>query len=183
MGKPPHSRPPDFDLKFFMSAIKKAQADAPAGASLPRQPNPRQRILVVEDDSQVRRVNAEVLIYSGYHVDAVENGAAAWDALQLNNYDLVVTDNHMPRLTGVELIQKIQDARMDLPVIMATGALPEEEFARSPWLQPSIILLKPYSFDDLLASVKEVLRVTSDARNEIAPPPNWQNQPPADLRL
>jgi DNA-binding response OmpR family regulator len=167
-----------------MTDKKISQSDARPGASIQRQPNPRQRILVVEDDPLIRRVNTEVLTYSGYHVDAAADGAAAWDALQLNNYDLLVTDNHMPKVTGVELLQRILAANMTLPVIMATGAVPEEEFTRFPWLQPNLTLIKPYSFDELLAAVKEVLRVTSDGRNEVAPPPNWQIHPPADcLRL
>jgi DNA-binding response OmpR family regulator len=155
----------------------KSQVEVPAVAPLPRQTNPRQRILVVEDDAAIRQLNTEVLTCSGYHVDAAEDGAAAWDALQLNRYDLVVTDNQMPRVTGVELIQKLQDARMDLPVIMATGTLPDEQPARYTSLQPVITLLKPYSFHQLLDAVKEVLRATTDALDEIAPPPNYQIEP------
>ena len=163
-----------------MRAKRKSRADDSTGTHIQRQPNPRQRILVVEDDPAIRRVNTEVLIYSGYQVDTAEDGEAAWDALQLINYDLLVTDNDMPRVTGVELLQKILAANLTLPIIMATGILPDEEFTRYPWLQPNITLLKPYTFDELLDAVKEVLRVTSDAHNEVAPPPNWRIQPPAD---
>jgi DNA-binding response OmpR family regulator len=73
-------------------------------------PLPRCRILLVEDDSGLLRLNAEVLKRSGYDVDAVEDGAAAWDTLQLNRYDLMVTDNKMPRVSGVELLKKLQAA-------------------------------------------------------------------------
>ena len=163
-----------------MTAKKISQAGGPASATNQSEPNPRQRILVVEDDPAMRRINTEMLTYSGYQVDAAEDGSAAWDALQLNNYDLLITDNNMPKVTGVELLQKILTANLTLPIIMATGNLPEEEFTRYPWLQPNIILLKPYTFDELLAAVKEVLRVPSDVRDEIAPPPNWQIQPLAN---
>src|SRR5580658_9463351 len=109
-----------------MSVQKNSEAAELTHAPLHRTTNPRQRILVVEDDADIRRVNTEVLIYSGYQVDAAEDGAAAWDALQLNQYDLMVTDNDMPKVTGVELIQKLQTARMAVPVIMATGTSPEK---------------------------------------------------------
>jgi CheY-like chemotaxis protein len=69
-------------------------------ATTQHQPNLRQRILVAEDDPDIRRLNSEALLCSGYHVDAVENGADAWEALQLKDYDLVVTDYNMPKLTG-----------------------------------------------------------------------------------
>lgn len=88
---------------------------------------------------------SEVLIRHGYHVDAAEDGAVAWDALQANRYDLMITDNAMPHLTGIELLKKLRAARMTLPVIMATGSLPEAEFVVQPWLQPSAMVIKPYT--------------------------------------
>ncbi len=129
-------------------------------AQLPRrsESNPPDHILVVEDDSSIRRLNAEVLSRSGYAVDVAVDGADAWAALGTDNYDLMITDNNMPNLTGVELLMKIRAARMDLPVIMATGKLPSEEFTRQPWLQPAALLLKPYTIEDLLRTVKKVLR-------------------------
>jgi two-component system alkaline phosphatase synthesis response regulator PhoP len=163
-----------------MKAFNRPSAGNPADRLTVSQPGFPQRILVVEEESNLRQFNAEVLTCSGYHVDAAEDGAVAWDALQLNNYGLVVTDNDMPKLTGVELIQKIQAAHMTLPVIMATGAFPEDELARRGLLHPAVTLLKPFTFDELLTAVKEVLRATGDALEELAPPPNWQFQPLAD---
>ncbi len=153
------------------------QASEPASAPLDGEPNLRQRILVVEDDATIRRFNTLILTHSGYQVDAAADGAAAWDALQQNNYDLMVTDNDMPKVTGVELMQKLQTARMALPVIMATGALPE--FDHHGLRQPDLTLLKPYTIHELLAAVKAILRVASDSLEKIAPP-NWQVQPLAD---
>ena len=120
------------------------------------------RILVVEDDGDIRRLNTEVLMHHGYDVDAAEDGAAAWAALQQEAYDLLITDHDMPRVTGVELLKKLHGARMDMPVIMATGAFPESEFTRYPWLQPAATLLKPYTLDELLNTVREVLRAVEN---------------------
>ena len=114
-------------------------------------------ILVVEDDRDLRQFNARVLIHTGYAVDVAEDGGAAWEALQANRYDLMITDNKMPKLTGIELLKKLRTARMGLPVIMATGHLPTEELAQNLWLEPVITLAKPYATDQLLDTVKEVL--------------------------
>jgi two-component system chemotaxis response regulator CheY len=153
--------------------------DAPG----PGRTNPPQRILVVEDDGDIRRLNSEVLIQFGYHVDTAEDGAAAWDTLQLKGYDLLVTDNEMPKVTGIELLKKVQDARMTLPVIMATGKYPREGLASHAGPQPTAILFKPYTLEEFLGAVKEVLRVTTGAREQPVPP-SWQSQPPADgLRI
>jgi two-component system alkaline phosphatase synthesis response regulator PhoP len=141
-------------------------------ALLQHQPDFRQCILVVEDDADIRRLNTEVLMHSGYHVDAAEDGAAAWDALQLNKYDLMITDQHMPKVSGVELLHKIHDARMALPVVMATGILPTWEFASHPWIIPAKMLLKPYTSEKLLATVKSVLCATASVRVDVVPPPD-----------
>jgi CheY-like chemotaxis protein len=115
------------------------------------------RILVVDDEVSVRRLITGALAQSGYHVDAAEDGARAWEALQVKQYDLLITDNNMPKVTGVELIQKLHATSKALPIIMATGTVPEEEFARQPWLQPASTLVKPFTLDALLDTVKRVL--------------------------
>ena len=144
------------------------------------QASPPHRILVVDDESCIRRLNAEMLLRSGYHVDTAEDGADAWRALGAERYDLLITDHNMPRVTGVELIKKVRGARMELPVIMATGTLPEEEFARNPWLRPHATLLKPYTIGEMLRAVKEVLSGADNAREQVTSQRRWQDQPLAD---
>ena len=144
-----------------MEANLVSTACEPPGA--PRQcPSvPTHRILVVEDDDEIRRLNTEVLIRQGYQVDAAGDGAVAWDALQHNAYDLLVTDNAMPNVTGIELLMKLHGARLAVPVIMATGTLPEAAFTRYPWLQPAATVLKPYTGAELVGAVSRVLNVAS----------------------
>ena len=77
----------------------------------------RRRILVVEDDDDIRRFNAEALTRSGYHVEAAVDGAAGWEALNAGRYDLLITDNNMPNLSGIKLIKKLNDARIAVRVI------------------------------------------------------------------
>ena len=155
-----------------------------ACAPLQSEPRPTHRILVVEDEEDIRRLNAEVLKSSGYHVDAAADGTAAWEALCADNYDLMITDNSMPKLTGVDLLKKLRSARMALPVIMATGTMPQEEFKRYPWLQPTATLVKPYTIEELLGTVRVVLRATDSAVGQFEPMPDWRSQPSANrLRL
>ena len=118
---------------------------------------PVPRILVVDDEPTVLQLNVRILASAGYEVEGAADGAAAWDSLQVGSYDLLVTDNKMPKLTGVELIARIHAAGMRLPVIMATGTAPEAEFIRRPELKPAATLLKPYPAADFLGTVKTVL--------------------------
>ena len=67
---------------------------------------PRKRILMVEDDADIRRLNTEDLRNVGYLVDGVEDGAAAWEVLQRASYHLLITDQHWPKLSGVELLKQ-----------------------------------------------------------------------------
>lgn len=141
-----------------------------------RQPNLRQRILVVEGEEDIRRLNSEVLICSGYQVDTAENGTAAWNRLQIDNYDLLITAQHLPEVSGTELLRKLHDTSICLPVIMTTRIMPTWEFALHPWLQATTMLRMPYTIELLLEKVKHLLHLTTSRRHEIAPPPNWRFQ-------
>jgi len=181
LGKRPYSSGKVTGLSFYAMIDEViTETRKPAGAPLQSKPDPQHRILVVEDDGEIRRLNTEVLLHSGYQVVAAEDGDEAWNDLQVGSYDLMVTDNDMPKVSGVELIKKLHAVRMALPVIMASGRIPTEEFERCPWLTPAATLLKPYTVDELLITVKVVLRATASPRMETEPPRTWQNQPPTD---
>ena len=136
---------------------------------------PYNRILVADDDAEVRQVNADVLRRFGYRTETAADGAAAWEALQANSYDLLITDNNLPKVSGVELVKKVRSAHMIMPVILASAASPAEELDRIPRLHAVATLIKPFSSDywrvcmrskwllkpfsssDLLDTVNEVL--------------------------
>jgi len=130
-----------------------------------------QRILVVEDERDLSQSTAEALIDAGFQVDVAEDGATAWTALQLSQYDLLITNQFLPKLSGVELLQKVHAAHMALPVIMVTGFLPTWEFALHPCLQAVKMLLKPYSFQKLLGMVKKILPASISAGDDLPLPP------------
>lgn len=142
-----------------------------------RQPEPHRlvflekRILVVDDDTLVRRLTARVLTRSGYDVDTAEDGVAAWNRIRAGQFDLVVTDNDMPNMTGMELVSRLREARIPLPVIMMTGQLEdlEEVLEHCPWLLVSATLQKPVSSRELLESVDSVLRASQHPALDLAP--------------
>jgi len=117
---------------------------------------PPKRILVVDDDQDIRQFTVDILTDSGYEVDGAKDGADGWDALQASNYDLVITDNQMPRMTGMEMIGKLRAAYMTLPVILATRHVPKYELSCQPWLEPDVMLERPFSNTDLLGAVKKI---------------------------
>ena len=134
------------------------RGEEPTGT--PRQclTNNRVRILVVDDDSDLRLLYAFALGRPGYDVDGAKDGEAGWDALQSGHYNLLITENELPYLTGLELVRKLRAACMDLPVVMASGRLPAQDLAQNPSLRLAATLLKPFAVDALLNTVKTVLR-------------------------
>ena len=76
------------------------------------QQNPPRQILVVDDDPDTRQLSVDILVRSGFQVDAVVDGADAWEALRAKHFDLVITDNSMPRMTGIELIEMLRYTRL-----------------------------------------------------------------------
>jgi two-component system, chemotaxis family, chemotaxis protein CheY len=167
-----------------MNDTRTSHPEEPAGARAGCREVPFNRILVVDDDSDLRLLYGFVLIRSGYLVDFAEDGAAGWEELQSKPYDLLITEQEMPNLSGVELIRKLRAARMALPVVMAARRLPLEQLAEDPSLQLAATLAKPFLADALLATVENVLSMTDSPHEPIQLLPAWQSQPSAqDLWL
>jgi DNA-binding response OmpR family regulator len=140
------------------------RTEEPAIALGRGQKTPSRRILVVDDDRDSRQLKTDLLTSSGYQVETANDGAAGWEALRTHDYDLVITDDHMPKMTGVEMIEKLYLSHKTVPVIMATGSLPTDAFVRRPWLKPEATLQKPFTIRDLLKVISNVLG--ADDKNE-----------------
>jgi DNA-binding response OmpR family regulator len=154
-----------------MNNMRNSNAGAPMNGQAVGGSEMVRRILVVEDDEDIRALNREVLVNNGFHVDVAEDGDSAWTALNSTFYDLVITDNDMPKVTGIELIGKLHAARMVVPVILATGIIPEI----AEGLQLAAMLQKPYTMNMLLDTVRETLRMTEQVSEQM--PPSVANQP------
>jgi DNA-binding response OmpR family regulator len=115
------------------------------------------RILVVDDDVGIREAVARMLRHSDYHVSCAADGEDGWDVLCTDKFDVLITDQDMPRLTGVGLIRRLRASPLSLPVILATGNIPWYERDLLDLLHPGMALEKPFSLADLLANIRRVL--------------------------
>ncbi len=79
------------------------------------------RILVVDDEKSIRASLADILTFEGYEVDQAENGEVGYKQLKKNTYDLVLCDIKMPKMDGIDLLQKAIDDGIDTPFIMISG--------------------------------------------------------------
>jgi CheY-like chemotaxis protein len=117
-------------------------------------------ILLVDDNTAYREGIRRVLEYAGYNVIPAENGAVALSLIQQEKSDLIVSNNDMPEMTGIEFLQavKADEQLKTIPFVMITGHS-EENFAKSVRsLGADEIIVKPVKVDDLLSLLPQLLK-------------------------
>ena len=115
------------------------------------------RILVVDDEPMVRALIARVLTDEGYEVVAVANGRAALDAARGAEvgFDLIVTNNYMPGLTGAELIERVRRDFPSLPILHIDDISRQRLEKGLPDDVPTVY--KPFSVATLRDAVRKLL--------------------------
>jgi len=118
-----------------------------------------ERIMVVDDEEAIRRMIGEVLGHLGYHVDLFSDGVAALERFNRDPeaYDLVITDQTMPKMTGVELAQNVLKARPATPIVLCTGFSSAVSSEDAQEMGISSFIMKPVTYSSLAATVREVL--------------------------
>ena len=111
------------------------------------------RILVVDDEPMVRLVTTKLLRLRGHTVDDADGGAAALDALDALQYDLVITDLSMPGMSGRELAREVRQRFPALPVVLLTG----DTDAQAEGSDVSAVVKKPFQLDALEAVVQQAV--------------------------
>jgi PAS domain S-box-containing protein len=131
------------------------------------------RILFVDDDPTLARLGHETLTRLGHHVVACTGGAEALAAFRATPqyFDLVITDQIMPQMTGVMLAREIRQLRSNIPIILCTGFSPALHPDNAATLGVQAILTKPMQ-------VREIIRVI---QRVFAPPPTHAATEPPPL--
>ena len=79
------------------------------------------KILIAEDDRELRQLFQHVLTKNGYTVVGVSNGEEALRAIDASYYDMIISDIMMPKMDGYELVRALREAGMTIPVMMITA--------------------------------------------------------------
>ncbi len=122
------------------------------------------RILVIDDEEILRLMVRDVLALEGHEVDVASSGEEGLEAFGGAAYDLVVTDNNMPGIEGLEVLRRIREANPDVPVILMTAFGSLQVSMQAHELGAAGYLLKP--FDDISAITREVSRVFARLERE-----------------
>ena len=117
------------------------------------------RILIVDDFEPGRLLLREKLEMQGYACQEVENGLVGLETLQTKHFDLVITDNSMPVMTGLELIQALakQPSTSRPPLILLTGNPSSDLFREAQRAGARVTLSKPYEDRELLSEITRIL--------------------------
>ena len=148
-------------------ALPKAEAAAVPQPSKPVDDTGHGTILLVEDEEGLRGLNARGLSSRGYNVLEAGNGIEAIEVLESRGgkIDLVVSDVVMPEMDGPTLFKELRDRNPDLKIIFVSGYA-EEAFSKSlPEGGQFTFLAKPFTLKQLVATVKETIDGTAEARS------------------
>jgi CheY-like chemotaxis protein len=119
--------------------------------------DPTETLLIVDDDEEVRKLEAEILRQEGYKVLQAESAAEALRvAASTAAIHLLVTDFSMPEVDGLELTRRFRAVHPKTPVLMVSGSLPLLG-ARTEDLDRVHLLAKPFAFNELLLKVRKLL--------------------------
>ena len=117
------------------------------------------RVLVAEDDDAVRTLICSILSDAGYNVYEACDGLEAIDSLKKRRYDVLLTDYHMPKMDGLELLDLAQAMWPELPVILATSDVLLTGQTTHGLLEPAYAILeKPFDRSYLLSTIQSAVR-------------------------
>ena len=138
--------------------------DAPKPSRLPVETAKQGQVLVVDDEVSVSNFIGEVLRNDGFDVRIFNDATAAAAHLEehIDTVAVLVTDQIMPQLTGIELATRAKALSEDLPVVLITGYSDSADMQRVGQLGIEACLKKPFRMDDLLDTLRELARPKPD---------------------
>ena len=116
------------------------------------------KILIAEDDLELRQLFSHVLIKNGYVVTGVSNGQEAMDALDRDYYDLIISDIMMPEMDGYELVSQLREAKITLPILMITAKDAFDDMRMGFQFGVDDYMVKPINVNEMVLRVGALLR-------------------------
>jgi len=116
------------------------------------------RILLVEDDRDVARFVSKGLKENLFLVDLAKDGEEGFELITQEKYDLIILDILLPKMDGWQVLQKIKEKGIETPVIILTARDSTPDVVKGLNLGADDYLIKPFSFSELLARMRAILR-------------------------
>ena len=119
------------------------------------------KILIIDDEKSIRRALREILEYEKYEIEEAEDGPSGLEKLRANTYDLVFCDIKMPKMDGIELLEKVQSEEIDSPMVMISGHGNIETAVESIKKGAYDFIQKPLDLNRILVTVRNALDKTN----------------------
>ncbi|MBR6812336.1 MAG: response regulator transcription factor [Oscillospiraceae bacterium] len=116
------------------------------------------KILIAEDDRELRQLFTHVLNKNGYNVTDVSDGQEALDALDNNYYDLIISDIMMPVVDGYDLVRQLREANINTPVLMITAKDAFDDMRLGFLSGVDDYMVKPINVNEMVLRVGALLR-------------------------
>lgn len=116
------------------------------------------RILIIEDEARIADFLIRGLTEEGYHIEHAKDGLSGWAALQAGNWDLVLLDWWLPGEDGIQLLQRFRSKNRSTPVLFLTARDAVSDRVKGLDAGADDYLCKPFSFEELLARIRVLLR-------------------------
>ncbi len=114
-------------------------------------------ILVVDDEESIREVVCTLLSAQGYNCTLAQNGAQAYEKLQIGTFDLILSDIVMPEMDGLKLLEKVKAHNKDVPMVMVTALHDISTAITAIRAGAYDFLLKPFEKDQLYHTVRRAI--------------------------
>lgn len=116
------------------------------------------KILIAEDDRELRQLFSHVLISNGYAVTGVSDGQQALDALERDYFDLIISDIMMPVLDGYALVRQLRDSGCNIPIMMITARDAFDDMRQGFLSGTDDYMIKPINVNEMVLRVEALLR-------------------------
>mgnify|MGYP001761594767 CR=1 FL=1 len=130
--------------------------------------NPEARLLVVDDEPNIRELLSTSLRYAGFEVTAAANGREALDAAEEFQPDLAVLDVMLPDMDGFTVTRRLRSAGRHFPVVFLTARDGTEDKITGLTVGGDDYVTKPFSLDEVVARIRAVLRRTASLDDDDA---------------
>jgi len=121
--------------------------------------NPNMRVLVVDDFSTMRRIIKNILRQLGFtNVVEADDGTTAWDVLNKDKIEFIISDWNMPQMTGIELLRKVRASEEfgDLPFLMVTAEAQQENIIEAVQAKVSNYIVKPFTAEVMKQKIDKI---------------------------
>ncbi len=116
------------------------------------------RILIVEDEHKIANALKKGLEQETFSVDVTYDGLSGYDLASTEEYDAIILDLMLPRMTGMEICKKLRESSIHTPILMLTAKSELEDKVNGLTTGADDYLTKPFAFEELLARIRALLR-------------------------